>query len=318
MNRQEVEALYADKNPLTGILLKVVSVAAFVAMASLIKAAGRVPAGEIVFFRSAFAILPILILLAWRHELRSALKTARPFSHVARGLVGVTSMGLGFFALTRLPLPEAITLNYAQPLLVVVFSALFMGEVVRLFRWSAVVVGLVGVVIISWPKLTLFTSGSPMGNDEALGVTAALLAAGVSAIAMLLVRRLVHTEKTATIVLWFSLTSTVAALGTIPFGWDALSAAQIACLVGAGICGGVGQILMTESYRHASMSTIAPFEYSSMILGIAVGFFVFGDLPTIYTLVGGTIVVGAGLFIIWREQRLGLKRGQARKVTPPT
>lgn len=317
MNTQALDALYADRNPLTGILLKVISVSTFVAMASLIKAAGQVPAGEIVFFRSAFAIIPILILLAWRHELRTALKTSRPLSHIARGLVGVTSMALGFFALTRLPLPEAITLNYAQPLLVVVFSALFMGEVVRLFRWSAVIVGLIGVIIISWPKLTLFTGGTVMGNDEALGVTAALIAAAVSAIAMLLVRRLVHTEKTATIVLWFTLTSTVAALCTIPFGWEALSGMQYACLIGSGLCGGVGQILMTESYRHAPMSTIAPFEYTSMILGITVGYFAFGDLPTIYTLVGGSIVVGAGLFIIWREQRLGLTRGQARKVSPP-
>ncbi len=317
MNKHELDAFHADKNPLTGILLKVVSVAAFVAMASLIKAAGRVPAGEIVFFRSLFAIFPILILLAWRRELRSALHTSRPLSHIARGLVGVASMMLGFFALTRLPLPEAITLNYAQPLLVVAFSALFMGEAVRLFRWSAVVVGLIGVVIISWPKLTLFTGGQALGNDQALGVAAALTAAAVSAFAMLLVRRLVHTEKTATIVLWFSLTSTVAALGTIPFGWDALTGFQYASLIGAGICGGVGQILMTESYRHAAMSTIAPFEYTSMILAIAVGYFAFGDIPTIYTLVGGTIVVGAGLFIMWREQRLGLKRAPARKVTPP-
>ena len=318
MTRDEQEALYADRNPLTGIMFKVVSVAAFVGMASLIKAAGRVPAGEIVFFRSAFALLPIFILLAWRRELRTALHTSRPVSHILRGLVGVTSMGLGFFALTRLPLPEAITLNYAQPLLVVLFSAVFVGEVVRLYRWSAVVIGLVGVIIISWPNLTLFTSGVGLESDQALGVTAALLAAAVSAIAMLLVRRLVHSERTATIVLWFSLTSTVAALGTIPFGWIALSPMQAACLVGSGICGGVGQILMTESYRHAPLSTIAPFEYTSMMLAILVGYFAFGDVPTIYTLVGGTIVIGAGLFIIWREQRLGLQRGKARKVTPPS
>lgn len=318
MTRDEQEALYAARNPLTGIMFKVLSVSAFVAMASLIKAAGRVPAGEIVFFRSAFAILPILVLLAWRKELRTALHTSRPFSHIARGLVGVTSMGLGFFALTRLPLPEAVTLNYAQPLLVVVFSALFMGEIVRAYRWSAVLVGLVGVVIISWPNLTVFTSGHALGNDQALGVAAALLAAAVSAVAMLLVRRLVHSERTATIVLWFSLTSTVAALATIPFGWVPLTQVQAACLIGAGICGGVGQILMTESYRHAPLSTIAPFEYTSMILAILVGYFAFGDVPTFYTLAGGTIVVGAGLFIIWREQKLGLQRGKARKVSPPS
>jgi len=307
----------SGRNPLTGILLKVTSVAVFVAMASFIKAAGQVPAGQIVFFRSFFAIFPILLVLAFRHELRGAFSTTRPGSHLMRGLVGVSSMALGFFALTRLPLPEAVTLNYAQPLLVVVFSALFMGETIRIFRWSAVVVGLIGVLIISWPNLTLFTSGQGLSNDQALGVMAALGSAAISAVAMLLVRRLVAVERTATIVLWFSMTASLFALCTIPFGWIVLTPWQVGFLIASGVCGGLGQILMTESYRHAQMSTIAPFEYTSMLLAIAVGFFVFGDLPTVYMLVGGTIVVGAGLFIIWREHRLGLERGRARKVTPP-
>ena len=112
-------------NTLTGIALKVASVAIFVGMSTSIKLAGVLPVGEIVFFRSFFAVFPVLAVFAWRGELRVALATVHPFSHIARGMVGVSAMGLGFFALTRLPLPEAITLNYAQPLLVVVFSALF-------------------------------------------------------------------------------------------------------------------------------------------------------------------------------------------------
>lgn len=307
----------AAGNPLRGIALKVVSVAVFVAMSAFIKAAGQLPAGQIVFFRAFFAILPIIAVLAWRHELRTALHTANPWSHIARGCVGVTSMGLGFFALTRLPLPDAITLNYAQPLLVVVFSALFLHEAIRFYRWSAVVVGLVGVVIISWPKLTLFSDGSAMANEQAVGVIAALCAAALSAVAMLLVRRLVHTERTPTIVLWFSLTAAAAGLLTIPFGWQALTFQQAALLVAAGVCGGLGQILMTESYRHAEASTVAPFEYTSMILGIAVGYLAFGDLPTAHTIVGGLIVIAAGIFIIWRERQLGLERGKARKVSAP-
>jgi len=290
-------------------------VAIFVGMSGFIKAAGQVPAGQIVFFRSFFAILPIIVVLAWRHELNTALQTKRPWSHVARGVVGVTAMGLGFFALTRLPLPDAIMLNYAQPLLVVVFSALFLHEVIRFYRWTAVVVGLVGVLIISWPKLSLFDGSA--GSEQAVGVIAALAAAAVSAVALLLVRRLVHTERTPTIVLWFSVTASVVGLLTLPFGWDALSFQQYAFLIGAGICGGIAQILMTESYRHAEASTVAPFEYTSMILGIAVGYLAFGDLPTIHTIVGGMIVVAAGIFIIWRERQLGLERGKARKVAPP-
>ncbi|MCT7376040.1 DMT family transporter [Chelativorans salis] len=309
--------LASQRRPLVGITLKIISVAIFVAMSSLIKSAGTVPAGQIVFFRSFFAIFPILVMLAWRKELTTAFHTTRPMGHIMRGLIGVAAMGLSFFGLTRLPLPDAITLNYAQPLIVVVFSAIFIGEVVRLYRWSAVLVGFVGVVIIAWPKLTLLTGATGLEEGQALGVIAILGGAAASAVAMLLVRRLVTTEKTATIVLWFSVTATVVSLFTIPFGWEALTRWQYLALVGAGICGGVAQILMTQCYRHAELSTIAPFEYTSMILAIVVGYFAFGDIPTVYTLVGGAIVVGAGLFIIWRERQLGLKRVAARRFVPP-
>ena len=303
--------------PALGILLKIISITIFVGMSTLIKSTGAVPAGQIVFFRSAFAIIPILIFLAFRRELATAFRTSRPLSHIIRGIVGVSAMGLGFFALTVLPLPEVIMLGYAQPLLVVALSALIVGETVRLFRWSAVIIGLVGVIIIIWPRLTLLAGDAPLAEIETIGVISALSATVFAASAVILVRRLVVTEPSATIVLWFSLTAAVFGLMTLPFGWIALSQWQAIALVGAGISGGVGQILMTEAYRHADISTIAPFEYTSMILGIISGYLFFGDLPTINMLVGGVIVVGAGIFIIWREHRLGLERGKARKITPP-
>src|SRR5690606_18477700 len=305
------------RGALTAIALKVLSVAIFVTMSSLIKATGTLPAGQIVFFRSFFAVFPILFFLGFRKELRTAFSTARPLGHIARGVVGVCSMGLTFFALTRLPLPDAITLNYAQPLLVVVFSSLFLGEPIRIYRWSAVVVGLAGVVIISWPELTLLTSGTGFKDQEVLGVLAAFGGAGCSAVAAILVRSLVHSEKTATIVLWFSLVASAVALLTVPFGWQALTWQQTLLLVSAGFCGGIGQIFMTSAYRHAEVSTVAPFEYTSMILAIVVGYLAFDDVPTVHMLIGGAIVVGAGIFIIWRERQLGLARGAARKLVPP-
>ena len=307
----------AGHSTLRGITLKIVSVAVFVGMQTCIKAAGGVPAGQIVFFRSFFAIFPIIAFLAFKGELATAFTTKRPFNHIARGLVGVGAMGLGFFALTRLPLPEAITLNYAQPLLVVVFSSVFLGETIRVYRWSAVVVGLAGVLVISWPELTLLNSDQGLDDQEVLGVLAALIAAAISAVAMLLVRNLVQTEKTATIVLWFSSTASVLSLFTLPFGWQALTPLQAALLVFAGFCGGLGQILMTAAYRHAEASVVAPFEYTSMILGVVVGYFVFGDVTSLNTLIGGVIVVAAGIFIIWRERQLGLERTRTRTATPP-
>ncbi|MCF6099797.1 DMT family transporter [Mesorhizobium muleiense] len=298
-------------------MLKIVSVAVFVAMSSCIKAAGTVPAGQIVFFRSFFAIFPIVVFLAFQGKLGTAFSTKRPLNHIARGVVGVCAMGLGFFALIRLPLPEAIALNYAQPLLVVVFSSIFLGEAIRVYRWSAVAVGLVGVLVISWPELTLLGSGAALGDQEVLGVIAALLAAAISAVAMLLVRNLVQSEPTATIVLWFSVTASLLALLSLPFGWQALTPAQAGLLIAAGFCGGLAQILMTAAYRHAEASVVAPFEYTSMLLGIVVGYLAFGDVPTVHMLIGGVIVVAAGIFIIWRERQLGLERARTRQATPP-
>lgn len=303
--------------PLAAIALKVSSIAVFVGMQAFIKLAGTLPAGQIVFFRSFFATVPILILLAWSGEIRTALQTHRPGRHIVRGLVGVSSMGLGFFALTRLPLPEAIVLNYAQPLLVVVISALVLGETVRIFRWSAVAVGFVGVLIISWPKLTLLGSPGGIGSDQAMGVLAALASAAISAVALLQVRSLVATERSSTVVIWFSLTASAAGLLTMPFGWAPMTGWQVAFLVMSGICGGVAQIMMTEAYRYASVATVAPFEYSSILFGLVVGYLLFADVPTMHTLIGGAIVVASGLFIVWREQRLGIERAKTPKVSPP-
>lgn len=307
----------SDRGPVAGIGLKIASVVAFVAMSSCIKAAGPLPAGQIVFFRSLFAVFPIIAVLAYRNQVRTALLTENPWGHIVRGTVGVTAMSLGFFGLTRLPLPEAVVLNYANPLIVVVFGAIFLKETVRMYRWSAVAIGLVGVLIISWPKLTLVADGGLFGADEALGVIAILGSATVGAVAMLLVRRLVKTERTSTIVIWFSMTATILSLTTVPFGWDPMSAWQAGFLIAAGFFGGLGQMLLTQSYRHADVSTIAPFEYTSMLIAIVVGYYAFGDIPTHETIIGGAIVVGAGIFIILREQRLGLERERSRKVITP-
>ena len=299
-----------------GIALKVTSVTVFVTMSTLIKVSGDgMPAGQIVFFRSAFAIIPILIFLALRGQLHTAWRTKSPWSHVARGLVGVTAMALGFFGIMRLPLPDAIAIGYAMPLLAHVFAAEFPGETVRIFRWSAVAVGLGGVLIISWPRLSLF--GENFGSNEAHGALAVLASAALGASAMILVRKLVLTEKTPTIVLYFSLTATVLSFVSLPFGWIVPDWQTLMLMALAGFCGGLGQILLTQSYRHADVSTIAPFEYTSIVLGIAIGYFIFSDVPTWSMLIGTTIVVGAGLFVILREHALGLERKAQRKLVTP-
>jgi drug/metabolite transporter (DMT)-like permease len=127
-------------------------------------------------------------------------------------------------------------------------------------------------------------------------------------------RTLVVAERTTTIVIYFSVMCTIASLFTIPFGWQVPSLGIAAVLILSGLSGGLGQILVTESYRHAETSTIAPFEYTSMLFGILIGYFLFDEVPTPAVLAGGVIVIAAGLLLIWREQRLGIKqRGVAAK-----
>ncbi|KPF41120.1 DMT family transporter [Rhizobium sp. AAP43] len=310
---------FPDQNPLRGILLKVSSIFFFVGMSTCIKLAGAgIPPGQITFLRSAFAILPVVAYLAWRGELRQAIQTNNPLGHVKRGLIGVMSMGAGFYGLVQLPLPDAIAIGYAMPLIAVVFAAVFLKETVRLYRWTAVVIGLVGVLIISVPKLSLLGSEG-LGSQAAVGAIAVLVSATLGAGAMLQVRQLVQEEKTPTIVLFFSVLAALLSTLTWFFGWVTLSNEALMLLVLAGFFGGVGQILLTESYRFADVSTIAPFEYCSIIIGSCVGYWLFSEVPTSTTLIGAAIVVSAGIFIIFREHQLGLERRAARKASgPPT
>ncbi|WP_343313922.1 DMT family transporter [Brucella sp. BE17] len=300
-----VGAAQLESNPMLGIGLKIASVTIFVGMSTMLKAAEGVPLGELIFFRSFFAVIAVLIYLKCRGQLEGAFRTQHGLSHFWRGMVGVCAMTMSFFALIKLPLPEAIAINYASPLITVILGAFVLGEVVRLYRWSAVLVGLFGVLVIIWPRLTIFSSGN-VGQDEAIGALSALGAAVMAAIAMLLVRRLVQTERTATIVIYFSLSASIIALFSLPFGWIVPSWSQLALLIGAGFAGGIAQILLTECYRHAPMSTIAPFEYTSMLMGLVIGFLLFGDVPTLEMIIGSAIVMGAGGFIIYREHKLAI------------
>ncbi|MFD2648586.1 DMT family transporter [Devosia albogilva] len=302
--------------PLRGIALKILSVCAFVVMATLLKATATIPAGEMVFFRSFFALLPVFAMLIWQRRIADAFRTRRPMRHFVRGLIGVMSMGSGFFALTRLPLPEATAIGYASPLLIVAIGALLLRERVHAFRWTAVLVGLAGVLIILVPRFSVLTSGAAL-DGEAVGAIAALSGAVLSAFAMLQVRNLVQTERTEAIVTYFFISASLLSLLTIPFGWVWPTPEQAALLIGAGIAGGVGQLLMTACYRYADMSVIAPFEYVSLLLTIIIGFFVFGDVPTATMLVGALVIVGSGIAVILREHYLGLDRRNARSATPP-
>jgi drug/metabolite transporter (DMT)-like permease len=302
--------------PLRGIVYKLIAVTIFVAMSALIKAASEeVPPGEAVFFRSLFAIPVIMVWLAMRGEIRNGLRPVNKLSHVWRGLIGTSAMFLGFAGLGLLPLPEVTAIGYAAPILVVILSAMFLGERVRLFRLSAVALGLLGVLIVLSPRLTALEG--TVETREALGAVLVLTGAFCAALTQVFVRKMVQTESTSAIVFYFSVTATGLSLLTIPFGWVTPSVSALAMLIMAGILGGIAQVFMTTAYRYAEVSVIAPFDYASMLLALLVGFFVFDEVPTAPMLSGAALIITAGVLIIWRERRLGLENGKARRGLSP-
>jgi len=285
-------------------------------MAALVKyLSADVPTGELIFARSFFALPPLLIWMIYRREFPTALKTHRFRGHVLRGVFGGTAMAGFFIGLTYLPLPDMTAIQFVAPLMTLALATVLLGEVVGIYRWSAVGIGFLGVILILWPYLG---AGFTRGDEGAIGALIGLTGASMTALAMVQVRQLTGTETTASIVFYFSVTCSVLGLVTLPFGWVMPDLKTAAILVSIGLLGGVGQILLTQSYRYAPVSVIAPFDYTSMIWSLIIGYFLFGDVPYPIVLVGATIVIGAGLFVIWRERQLGIQRARQRKAGPPT
>lgn len=301
--------------PALGVGLKITAILLFTCMSAIIKSlADEVPAGESVFFRSFFAIPVILIWLAQRGKLKSGLKTKNPMGHVWRGLFGTTAMGLTFTGLGLLPLPEVTAIGFATPIFTVILAAVLLGEQIRLIRVTAVAIGLVGVMIILWPR---FSSIGTMEQTATIGALLILMATMVRSLVQIHIRQLVQNEDTAAIVFYFSVTASVLALFTLPFGWVMPDLQTFGLLVLAGLIGGGAQILITSAYRFGSASMLAPYDYTSMLFAILLGYIFFAELPTMMMLAGAALVISAGALVIWRERQLGMERGKARSVTDP-
>jgi drug/metabolite transporter (DMT)-like permease len=298
-------------NLLKAILLKVASALLFAVMSVLVRWVGdRYPVGQVVFFRSAFAILPVIIIYAWRRELIAALRIGRPFGHLGRGLTAVGAMFCNFSALALLPVVDATAISFVAPLFAVALSALILKERVRTYRWTAVILGFSGVLVMLLPQLDVgrSTTSEMAAMGMMLGLVGALFGGG-SAIQT---RALTRSEATSSIVLYFSLICTLAGLATWPFGWVMPDWRELTALIVIGICGGLAHILLTESYRLAPASLIAPFDYTSMLWALVLGFLVFGEVPSVLVFVGAGIIAGAGLFVIWRERQLALQRAMGK------
>jgi drug/metabolite transporter (DMT)-like permease len=295
-------------NPGKGIMFKLISAVLFAVMSALIRYLGaRYPIGEVVFYRSAFAIVPVMAVYAWRGELAAVVRTERPLGQAGRGAISIVGMFCNFGALARLPLVESNAISFTSPLFAVALAALVLHEHVRIYRWSAVVIGFIGVLVVLAPhlsgdELTVAMASATSLAGIAYGVAGSLANAGT----VIQTRRLTESESTSSIVFYFSLSCALAGLVTWPFGWINPTGTEFAALAAIGFLGGTAHIFLTESYRYASASVVAPFDYTSMIWALVLGYAMFGETPTVVIVAGSAIIAASGVFVIWREHQLAL------------
>jgi drug/metabolite transporter (DMT)-like permease len=296
-------------------------------MLTLGKAYSSYPVAQLVFFRSAFALLPVLVWLLLRGDFPRALYTKRFGGHLLRSVAGIGSMFCIFAAYALLPMADATAIGYASPLMIVVLASIFLGERAPPLRWAAVCVGFLGVLVMLWEHLGQSAPGGPPRSAAGAGLM--LMAAFLIAIAMIQTRRLTKTEDTGAITFYFQATTTVASFCVLlaaafwPDGapgaalvqgqaWHAPTAADWAPLILIGLLGGVGQIFMTQGYRYTEPSVLATFDYSSILFAIAIGLVFFGETPSLAVMLGAGIVIFAGLTVVWQESRTASRPAAAQ------
>ena len=281
------------QSPALGILLRVLAMALMAVLAALVKACAErgVPVLEIIFFRNAFAFIPVLIYI-WRTSGFGVLRTRRPGAHLTRSAVGLTGMICGFTAVSLLPLTQSTAISFSAPLFMVALSALILKEPVSLHRWLAVAVGFVGVLIMVHPDPRQF-----VGVGVLFAIAAAIGAAGAN----IAIREISRTEPGPTIVFYFTLAGAAVGLASLPFGWVMPSPGVLGLLVAAGLIGGTGQLLLTEAIRRAPVAVVAPFDYTQLVWAGLIGFLVWGETPAMLTLIGAMVVAASSTYILWRE-----------------
>jgi drug/metabolite transporter (DMT)-like permease len=281
-----------------GILLRLAATLLFTLMSVSVRLASvEAPVGQIVFWRSAVALLPIVLYLWWRGQLRHGLKTNRPMGHLKRSALGCASMFFSFLSLTHLPVALATALAFLAPLLVVPFAILWLGEKPGAIVIGATVAGFLGVGLMLWPAL----SGPALAVGALIGVVAGLANAGTTALAKIEIKRLTATETPAAIAFYFAVVCSVGGLLTLPFGWVAATPAALAALIAAGLFGGLAHIAMTEAIARAPASTLAPFEYTAMIWAVVFDILIFALWPTAFGLGGALLIVAAAAVVAFAE-----------------
>lgn len=279
--------------PTLGISLRILAGLLSAGMFVCVKAAGtEVPLGEVVFFRSFFAVIPLVLFLWVRGEFPHGLATKRPFQHLLRPSFGAISLFTSFAALAYLTLAEALLIAQLSPMLMAVCAVILLSERLTVWRIAGVLVCFGGVLVLVWPEL-----GNGIEDGARLwGIGLALVSAVLSALALIMVRSLNRTESPGAIAMYFVIASMVGALCTLPWGWIIPDATTTALLMGAGLFGGFGHIALTLSFRYAEASRLAPFEYVALLWPLLADLFIFRlSLSTSFILAAPLILAGAAI-----------------------
>lgn len=279
--------------------------ALFTFMGALVKLVGeRIPFPEIMFFRSVLA-LPVVLLIVWRMGQGFHIATQRFPQHVLRAMTGTLAMGCSFFALTVLPLAEQTALTFTTPLFVTLLAIPFLGEKVGIHRFGAVVLGFLGIMVIALGKGAFQSS---VETWVVIGMVVAVLHGVFSAMTTLLVRSLSSTERSTTIVIWQSLLMTSFTGLTLPFLWVTPTWPEFWLLIAVGVVGGVAQVMLTEAFASAQVSSLGAYSYTGILWAVLLGWIFFGDAPGAATFIGAGLIVLASLYILHREIRRGVQR----------
>jgi drug/metabolite transporter (DMT)-like permease len=283
-----------------GIVLRIGATMFFTLMTVCVKwLADTVPLGQIVFYRSALAIIPLVIYLVATRDFPRGLATRRPMAHVLRCILGCTAMFASFAALRYLPLAHASVIGYLAPILAVLLARALLGEIVNRTRWASVMFGFLGVLVLVIPEAT----GMRVDPGYMLGIGLALTMAVFTAGAKVQVRSLALTENAGAIALYFALTCALAGLATAPLGWVSPTHEQLIYLIGAGAAGGIAHIMMTLAMKHSEVSKLAPFEYLALIFAVIADALFFGVIPGVAFYLAAACILVATLMVVAGDRR---------------
>jgi drug/metabolite transporter (DMT)-like permease len=291
-----VDGTLPVQRPLLALLIRLGAIAALATMSAFIKLASQhgIHLLEIMFWRQ---LMSIPLILGWLIATRrlAMLRTQRPRTHFLRALYGTVGMLFNFGAVILLPLAEATTMAFTAPIWAVMLAVLLLKDRVGIWRWSAVLCGFAGVLLIAQP-------GS--GDIPLQGALVALAGAFMVALISIQIADLNRTDKPVTIVFYFALFSVPMTALTLPFAMSAHDGSGWLLLLAIGLTGVIGQLLLTAALRFGAVASVIVMDYSSLFWATLYGWLFFDSLPPPSTWLGAPLIISAGLVIAWREHRL--------------